>query len=307
MPAEILRGHPSVDQVIVFRRKDGVKGARQLWRDLGTAPRPDVSLNFNVYLKSAWPVLARRAPRRIGFDRGRSFDGVALAANEHLPPRSWAHTADMFMEFAEQLGVTQYKHEWRIAFTSDELESQTRFFSRLSAPVATIVPASASVKKDWLPEHWAAVAGSLASNFGFRVVIAGGPGEREQAMAREIVSRSSVPIEWEMGDSVRRMAWIVGGSNLVLAPDTGPVHIARALGVPVIGIYGHTNPWRVGPWRAYSDLWVDKYTESGSAPDPSNRTPRWHVMPTIEPRDVIEKIARAVDNYGVTRNKSHAL
>ncbi len=308
MPAEILRGHPSVDDVIVFRRKDGLTAARRLWRDLKSAPRPDVSLNFNVYLKSVWPVLACRAPRRIGFNRARSFDGVSLAANEHLPPRPWAHTADMFLEFAGQLGIRKFEREWRIEFSREELESQSAFFSRISSkPVATIVPASASIKKDWIPEKWATVADSLASDFGFRVVIAGGPGEREQTMAREIIAHSSAAIEWAMGDSVRRLAWIVGGSDLVLAPDTGPVHIARALGVPVIGIYGHTNPWRVGPWRAYSDLWVDKYTEPGTLPDPSNRTPRWHVMPTIEPEDVIARIAVAVDKYGVTRTKSRAL
>jgi heptosyltransferase I len=98
-----------------------------------------------------------------------------------------------------------------------------------------------------------------------------------------------------MGDSVRRMSCIVGASDLVLAPDTGPVHVARALGVPVIGIYGHTNPWRVGPWRAFEDLWVDHYTEG--SPDPSRFEPKWNVMPTIRAGEVIGKVRLAVDKY----------
>ena len=133
-------------------------------------------------------------------------------------------------------------------------------------------------------------------------MLAGGPGEREQAIAREIVSKASTPIEWAMGDSVRRLAWIVGGSNLIVAPDTGPVHIARALGVPVVGIYGHTNPWRVGPWRAFEDLWIDHYTDPLAGPDPSNRTPKWEVMPTITAEEVIEKVEIAVTKYGVLNN-----
>ena len=72
-----------------------------------------------------------------------------------------------------------------------------------------------------------------------------------------------------MGDGVRRLIWTLAGSDLVLAPDTGPVHIARALDVPVIGLYGHTNPWRVGPYREFQELWVDAYTDPGEAPDPS--------------------------------------
>ncbi len=304
MPSEILRGHPSIDRVVTFRRKDGIGGMNQLRRDLRAGPKPDVTLNLNVYLKSAWPTLAARAKRRIGFDRGRSFDGVHLASNEHLPPAPWAHTADMFMEFASALGITPHSHEWRIHFSDEEIEKQRSFFSRFEGrPVATIVPASASIKKDWLPERWAEVADALHSDFGFQVVIAGGPGEREQVIAREIVQRSGANIAWAMGDSVKRLAWIVGGSDLVIAPDTGPVHIARALSVPVIGIYGHTNPWRVGPWSAYHDLWVDKYTEHGTPPDPSNRKPRWHVMPTIESRDVIDKIATAVEKYGVRNSR----
>ncbi len=302
MPSGILAGHPSVDEVVVFRRRDGFRGVRQLRADLAATPKADITLNLNVYTKSVWPTLLRRSRRRLGFGRERSFEGVHLASNEHLPERPWAHTADMFMEFADYLGVPDLNHGWRIRFTDDEVRDQAEFFTGFeNRPVATIIPASASIKKDWLPERWAAVANALDSDFGFRVVIAGGPGERERTIANEIVRQSSAKIELAIGDSVRRLAWIVGGSSLVVAPDTGPVHIARALGVPVVGIYGHTNPWRVGSWNAYSDLWVDHYTPAGSPPDPSNRTPKWHVMPTIEALEVIERISIAVERYGATR------
>jgi heptosyltransferase I len=168
-------------------------------------------------------------------------------------------------------------------------------------PVATIVPATATIKKDWLAERWARIAEALESDYGFAVVIAGGPGDREQAVGREITARSAASITWAMSDSVRRLSYVIDGSDLVIAPDTGPVHIARALDVPVIGLYGHTNPWRVGPWRAYQDLWVDRYTEPGTAPDPSNRTPKWDRMPTITVDDVIARIEHAVAKYDVGR------
>ena len=305
MPAGILQGHPSIDRIVVYRRSEGVSGIRQLAADLSDGPKIDTALNLNVYFKSIWPTLLSRARRRIGFDKGRAYEGVWLAANEHLAAKPRAHTADMFLEFAMHLGVNVASPDWRLAFSDDEKKDQKTFFDRFSGkPVATIIPASASIKKDWITSRWVEVANALDHDFGFQVVIAGGPGDREQAIAREIQTQSTAPIELAMGDSVRRLAWIVGGSNLVVAPDTGPVHIARALDVPVIGLYGHTNPWRVGPWRAYGDLWVDRYTEPGQNPDPSNRTPKWERMPTITTADVIDRIRVAVDRYGANLSRT---
>ncbi len=102
-----------------------------------------------------------------------------------------------------------------------------------------------------------------------------------------------------MGDPIRRMAWMLERSALVLAPDTGPLHIARALDVPVVGLYGHTNPWRAGPYRRYQDLWVDRYTEPGEQPDPSGFAPKRGRMEQITVDDVLERVQRAVDRYGV--------
>ena len=300
MPSAILQGHPSVDRVVVYRKSDGLRGLRRLREDLIDAGPFDATINFNVYLKSIWPVLLSRSRRRIGFDRARTFEGVWVASNDRIPPQSVAHTADMFLEFAAHLGIDVPNPAWRLTLSEHERHSR----SPEGQPVATVIPASASYKKDWVTSRWTEVVNALAGDFGFRVVIAGGPGAREQAIGREILSAARYKPEWGMGDSVRRLAGIIAGSNLVIAPDTGPVHIARALGVPVIGIYGHTNPWRVGPWRAYQDLWVDHYT--AGEPDPSNRTPRWDVMPGITTAEVLSRVEVAVERYHVDARRSAA-
>jgi heptosyltransferase I len=304
MPASMLRGHSSIDRIVTFRRRDGIRGLVSLWRDLHSDTPIDTTLNLNVYFKSAWPTLFSRAPRRIGFGKDRAFEGVWLFANERLPSAPRAHTADMFLDFAKHLDIPVASPEWRIRFSDEERREQSRFFDEFDErPVATIIPATATHKKDWIAERWAEVANSLDADFGFNVIVAGGPGEREQAIAREITERSSAQIHWGMSDSVRRLSWIIDGSDLVIAPDTGPVHVARALDVPVIGIYGHTNPWRVGPWRAYEDLWVDNYTEPDELPNASDRTPKWDRMPTITVEQVLQKVQHAVDHYEVGRRK----
>src|SRR5207253_8913743 len=147
---------------------------------------------------------------------------------------------------------------------------QTQFFAELSGrPVGVLVPASANPQKDWLPARYADVANALHDDYGMDVVLLGGPGAREVAAARAIQARARVPLVGARNAGVRRALGIIAGSKLVIAPDTGPVHVARALQVPVIGLYGHTNPGRVGPYRMFEDLWVDTYTNAGEAPDAS--------------------------------------
>ena len=306
MPAPLLKPHPSIDEVIVYRKKDGWRGVRELARAL-SGKRFDLTINLNVYTKSVWPTLLSRAPRRLGFDRGRSFEGVWLASNHRIPPRPRAHTQEMFLEFLDYLRIPRPDPlEWRIPLTEDEKRAQADFFAALGdgRPVAAVVPASAQARKDWLPGRYAAVVDALERDFGFRVVLIGGPGEREQRLAREISSLASTEPVWALGDGIRRLLWLIGGSSLMIAPDTGPLHIARAFDVPVIGLYGHTNPWRVGPYRKYEDLWVDRYTDEGDDPDPSDRTPKRGRMETITVDDVLERVQRAVDRYGAAKPKA---
>ena len=121
-----------------------------------------------------------------------------------------------------------------------------------------------------------------------------------------MVKRPSSPVV-ALGDGIRRLVWLLEGSNMVIAPDTGPVHIARAMDVPVIGLYGHTNPWRVGPYGLYHDLWIDAYTDPGEPPDPSNFSPKTGRMATITPEQVLERVETAVARYGVGNRSGRRL
>lgn len=325
-PSWIVRPHPAVDEVVVYHKNRGLSGIAQLASDL-RARDFDITLNLNIYFKSIWPTVLSGAPRRIGFDRARSRDGVWLFATEHLRSRPRAHTQDMFLEFLEHLRIGAYTRSipgsqvrqpgagkrsalqrmapplplaWDITFTGEEREAQHGFFTPLrERPVVAIVPASANAKKDWLAERWARVIDALASQYNAHVLIVGGPSARERTIADAIVRECTYAPHVALADDVRRMMWLVEGSDLVIAPDTGPVHIARACDVPVIGLYGHTNPWRVGPYRKYEDLWIDHYTEPDGPPDPSNAVPRDGRMERITVDDVMERVARAFDRYRV--------
>ncbi|HEY0670770.1 MAG TPA: glycosyltransferase family 9 protein [Longimicrobiales bacterium] len=291
MPSGILRPHPSVDDVIVFHKKSGWDGVQRLRREL-KHHHFDVALNFNIYFKSVFPTFFAGAPRRIGFDRGRARDGVWLFANEHLTPGPRRHTQDMFLEFLDVLQIPAEPLQWLIPITESERLEQEAFFNSLrDRPIVGVVAASANQKKDWPASHYPGLVDALISDFNAHVVLLGGPGEREQHTARYITEHSRQKPVWALGDSIRRLTWLIDACHLIIAPDTGPVHIARALEVPVIGLYGHTNPWRVGPYRKYEDLWIDRYNEPGAAPDASLFDPKHGRMELIAVQDVLEKVA----------------
>ena len=298
-PSWVVRPHPNVDDVVVYHKKNGVRGVTQLAKDL-RGRSFDITLNLNVYFKSVWPTLLSGAKRRIGFARARSHDGVWLSVNEHLTPRPRAHTQGMFLEFLPALGVAVPETiEWRITFTAAEQAARRAFFAPFERrPVVAIVPASANPKKDWLPERWAALVDALANEFDAHTLIAGGPSDRERMLAGAITRAATTKPVIALANDVRRMMWLVSGSSLVIAPDTGPLHVARACDVPVIGLYGHTNPWRVGPYRKYEDLWIDAYTEPSEAPDASNATPKLERMQTITADDVMQRVRTAFARYG---------
>jgi len=308
MPSWALRPHPAVDEVVVFERTRGLAGVRQLWRDL-RGPRFDVALNLNVYLKAVFPAVFSRAPLRVGVDRARAREGVWLFANRHIAPGPVKHTQDLFLDFLPALGIEPGPPEWRLAPTPAEAEAQAAFFGRLrdetgGRPVVSIVTASGNARKDWTAEGYAAVADVLEHELGFRTLLVGGPGEREVALARAMAERARSHPIWELGDSVRRLLWLLHGSDLVIAPDTGPLHMARAMEVPVVGLFGHTNPWRVGPYRRFEDLWVDHYDDPDERPDAARAEPRHGRMATITPAEVLERVERAVAHYGVGGGKS---
>lgn len=295
VPAKVLEHHPAIDDVVIFHKRDGVRGVRRLARDLAQREF-DLTINLNVYIKSAWPTVLSRAPRRLGFGPDRAREGVWLFETEHVVPRRRAHTLDMFLEFLDHLGVPRGPVEWRITFSPQEHAARDTFFAPLrDRPVVVMVPASANRKKDWPAQRFAAVAEALVHDHHAHVLLAGGPSARERQLASEIIEQANVPIINALGDDVRRMMWLVSGADLVIAPDTGPLHVARACDVPVIGLFGHTNPWRVGPYGKFQELWVDRYTEPDAAPDPSCFDPKLGRMELITVDDVLRNVALALN------------
>lgn len=259
----MVADHPAIDDFIVFDRRRGLKGvqgfvdAKDAFRDRHF----DLLIGLQVYLKAG--LLTAMAPARIklGFDRRRARDGQWLFTTHRIEDGGNRHVADQYLEFVTRLGLDPEPVEWGLDFTEEERREQRRFFDSLDAPACALVMGTSKEEKNWNAEGYARVAEVIESVHGLRPVLAGGPSPVERRIADEVIARSGARVVDTLGDDLRRLMWILDGSRLVVSPDTGPLHIARALERPVVSLFGYTNPLRSGPWRASTDLVVDGYAE----------------------------------------------
>ena len=288
----LLSGHPAVDEVIAFRRTDGVRGFAAVRRELH-ARRFDCVLVLQPYLKSGIVASFADAPVKVGFDRARARDLSWLFSSQQLPARPLQHMQDQYLEFAAWLGVEAQPLEWRIGPWNDAERSwQTAFVSQYERPLAPVVVATSKSQKDWPAERWAVVCDALWHEFGLQPLLVGGRSPRELEAERVINAGARVKPASALGNGgLRGLAAIIEKSALVLSPDTGPLHLSVALGTPVISLLGYTNPKRVGPYRKFGDLMIDAYGEPGEA-YPISMQNRPDRMGRITVQQVLDKVAR---------------
>jgi heptosyltransferase I len=299
-PVPLLQSHTAVDQLVAFDRKRRVRGVAELWRQL-RPHRFDLVLNFGRYLKTALPTFFSRAPHKICYARDWSRDLVWLLANHHMPrPQETDHRQDQLLQFIEYIGVSPEPIEWQITLSENERSKRDESLGRFSGrPLVGVVVSSGRTHKDWPTDRFACVASVLEKDFGCQLMLLGGPGSHELKRAREVAEKTGAQVEWALGPDLRQLIYLIDGCDLVIAPDTGPLHIARALDTPVIGIYANTDPTTEGPYRAFEDLWVDRYNYDG----PNQPTEEKFIgaqegrMTLISVSDVLEKVERAMASY----------
>jgi len=294
-PAALVRGHRSVDEIIIFDRSRGLMAFANAAAQLANR-RFDLVINLQVYFKAGIVTGFTHAPIKLGFDRARARDLNWLFTNRKIAPSPIQHVQDQYFEFLTVLGVAPQPVEWDLGPWPQEREWQRRFVASIDRPIASIVVATSKPEKDWFPERWAAVCDALHEKFGMRVVLVGGRSARELAAERVVMERAKHKPRSELGSGLRNLVSILDASALVLSPDTGPLHVSVALDTPVISLMGYTNPKRTGPYRRFQDLIIDAYGEPGED-YPITMENRAGRMRRIETRDVLDKVQLWQDRY----------
>jgi heptosyltransferase I len=299
VPYALVAGHAAIDGFIVFRRRRGLAAWRS-YLDLAhelRGRRFDLLLGLQVYLKAGLITALVPARVKLGFDRRRARDAQWIFTNRRIPRHPPQHVLDQYFEFLDFLGIDPRPVTWDLRFTDAEREAQATFFGALDLPACAVVVGTSKPEKNWTPEGYARVLERVEREHGLRPVIVGGPGPDERRIADAVLASTGARVVDALGDDVRRLAWIIEGSTLLITPDTGPLHIARALETPVVSLFGRTNPKRSGPYHAYGELVVDGYAAYAGedyAPAPVYRDG----MRRITVDAVMEKVALAIRTYG---------
>ncbi len=300
-PRALVARHPDVTEFVPFER---VRGPAALPAALGqlahfrrrvAGRHYDLVVALQVYFKAGLLTGLLDAPVKLGFDRARSADLNGLFVTHRIPPRPVQHVQDQYFEFLAHLGVPVVE-SWRFGFTPEERAAQRAFFERLDRPALAVVVRTTRRVKDWIPERYARVVEAAESELGLRPVLVGSGAAEERAAAARVERLTGARVVNALENDLRRLAWILDGCALALSPDTGPLHIASALGTPVVGLYGATDPRRAGPYRReFRELVVDRYPRRPDEPP----SPEFRAggMERITVDDVVAKLDLAVRSH----------
>jgi len=294
-PASLVRGHPSIDEIILFDRSSGRAGILEVVSALRSR-RFDLLINLQVYFKAGMITALSGVPRRLGFDRARARDANWLFTTERIPPHPVQHVQDQYFEFLHHLEIGADPVVWGIGPWKEELSWQKEFISRFDRPIASIVVATSKPAKDWVASRWAEVCDILHERYDLQPVLVGGTSPRETEAARAIIAASRHKPHSALGSGLRNLVSILDASELVLAPDTGPLHMSVALDRPVISLMGYTDPRRTGPYRRFHDLIIDAFHDPGDE-GPVTMDTKQGRMERITVADVATKLEIWAERY----------
>jgi lipopolysaccharide heptosyltransferase I len=255
---------PVIDRRLVIKdRGDAAAGTplvaaiRELRRS-----RYDVVFDLQGLIKSA--VLARLsgAPARVGFSSAYLRERLARPFYTEVydpggggmyDPRERSHVVQMNLGLLTAIGLTVPVPEFPIERVDTAVARAMR--ERAGNRYALVNPGAAWPNKRWPPARYGAVARALDERHGLKTIVSWGPGE--EPLAQEVVRESSGAALLSPRTSIADLLALIRGAALMISGDTGPTHVAAALGTPIVGIYGPTRPSRNGPW-APDDITISR-------------------------------------------------
>ena len=207
----------------------------------------DAALDLQGLIKSAVWARASGASRVIGFDVASLREPRAGSFyTETVTPPNASHVIQKNLSILSALKVRPGATALPLSPRASEPTIATIATAGGSRRYIVLNPGAAWPNKRWPPERFGALASSLRDRTGLRSVVTWGPAERQ--LADTVVDASSGAATAAPPTTVSDLAVLMRDAALVVSGDTGPLHIAAAMGTPLVGLYGPTWPERNGPW-----------------------------------------------------------
>ncbi|SFH58907.1 heptosyltransferase I [Modicisalibacter xianhensis] len=261
----LLSGLSGVE-FVVYDKASGLTGMREIWRQLADT-HFDVLLHMQQALRASVLSLGLKAKVRVGYDKARAKDWQHRFTHRQLDPHPRAHVLESFMDFARLLGVdpAYTDHlEWNLPVPEAAMAEAARLSG--DAPYVLMSPcANPRLRnfRNWSPEGYATVTEHLWAQHGLKTLLTGGGSAQEREMGERIraLAPDEAVIDAIGASSLKGLLALIARARLVIAPDSGPVHMANALRTPTVGLYATTNPDRAAPylWREYV---VNRYPDA---------------------------------------------
>jgi len=256
----LLDGLPGV-RFVEYDKRSGLLGMRALRRELGQ--RFDALLQLQVSTRANVLSAFIPAQRKIGYDRSRSKEGHGLVINERIPEVIGGHVLDAIGRFCEPFGLTRTQVTWKMPVPVDAHAWAHAQWDEDGRNTLLISPCSSHALRNWRAERYAALAEHAIAQ-AWRVVLCGGRSDLERSTGDAILAampNRECVLDLIGKDTLKQLPALLARADLVVTPDSGPMHIANAMGSKILGLHAATNPERSGP---YSDrrYCVNRYDEA---------------------------------------------
>jgi len=242
----IVEGISGVELIVI----DKPRSPLSLWRlyrqmrqyDFDWLLVPQASMRANLVM------LATRARRKIGFGALHSRDLQRWFVDEVVPAYP-EHLIDSFLRFATYVGAREHVLAWDLPLRPAEHAWAKAQVEACTGIKLAVVLAASKPERNWPVERYREALNRLAARWPLTVVLIGGPGEHERALAATLKQDLAAPVRDLVGRTdLRQLAALLGQVDALLAPDTGPLHIAQAMKKPVVGLFAVAPSKKTGPY-----------------------------------------------------------
>jgi heptosyltransferase-1 len=249
--ADLLEKNPYLNEVIIWEER----GFWKFVKDIRNR-KFDVVLDLQGLFRTGLIAYLSQAPQRWGFTKEEAKERQLFFLNIRIPTPS-ANIVEKYLDFAEHLQANRII-EFPLAEKEASREYTSQYFQRMNVSpgdkIIALIQSTGWGNKNWRPERFAHLGRLINTKKNWKVLLVWGTGEAEKEKANKINEMAAGKLLIAPATTISQLVSLLKRCSMAIGGDTGPLHLAAALGLPVIGLYGPTSPSRNGPFTPKKEI-----------------------------------------------------